>query len=247
GTLFITNRRLVFLGQTGVVRKKTEIIFDFPLLYLTSIEEDGRFRKRMVLKMKQGEVKISCSEQTKKVLPDYVEIAKKFDRYMQTDLQKVRKLEQVNINVSDVRLRIEDLIYSLNTGRNKPSPHMTYPQPPVGAYYAEPSRPQSGYAQYDYRGYRQEPQFKDHRERTIDRGAYQPHPGARGEMAAGIENLRRNASSLDNAIRDTVHLFRGGRLVPEDFIRRYKGLMRDSYYTRKEIERQSSRNAGYHW
>jgi len=247
GILFITNRRLVFIGQTGVVRKKTEIIFDFPLLYLTSIEEDGRFRKRMVLKMKQGDVKISCSEQTKKVLPDYVEIAKKFDRYMQTDLQKVRKLEQANVNVSDVRLRIEDLIYSLNTGRNRPSSHMTYPHPPAGAYYAEPSSPQPRYAHHDYGGYRQGAQFKDHLGGTMDRGGYQQYPGARGEMAAEIETLRRNASSLDNAIRDTIHLFRGGRLVPEEFIRRYKGLMRDSYHTRKDIERRSSRDAGYHW
>ena len=246
GTLFITNRRLVFIAQRGVVRKKTEIIFDFPLLYLTSMEEDGRFRKRMVLKMKQGEVKISCSEQTKKVLPDYVEIAKKFDRYMQTDLQKVRKLEQTSVNVSDVRLRIEDLIYSLNTGGNRPRTSMTYPNPPIGAYYAEPSSPQSRYPCNDYGRYHQGAQFKDHLERTIDRGAYRQYPDARGEMAAGIETLRRNASSLDNAIRDTVHLFRGGRLVPEDFIRRYKGLMRDSYYTRKEIERMSSRDAGYY-
>ncbi|MCK4483844.1 MAG: hypothetical protein KAU89_03400, partial [Candidatus Thorarchaeota archaeon] len=166
---------------------------------------------------------------------------------MQTDLQKVRKLEQVNVNVSDVRLRIEDLIYSLNTGRNRPRSVMTYPHPPAGAYYAEPSRPQPRYAHHDYGGYRQGAQFKDHRERTIDRGAYQRYPGARGEMAAEIETLRTNASSLDNAIRDTVHLFRGGRLVPEDFIRRYKGLMRDSYHTRKEIERRSSRDAGYYW
>ncbi len=246
GTLFITNRRLVFIAQRGVVRKKTEIIFDFPLLYLTSMEEDGRFRKRMVLKMKQGEVKISCSEQTKKVLPDYVEIAKKFDRYMQTDLQKVRKLEQASVNVSDVRLRIEDLIYSLNTGGSKSRPSMTYPNPPAGGYYAEPSSPQPRYPRHEYGRYRQGAQFKDHLERTIDRGAYWQYPDARGETAAGIDTLRRNASSLDNAIRDTVHLFRGGRLVPEDFIRRYKGLMRDSYYTRKEIERMSSRNAGYY-
>ncbi|MHA1638187.1 MAG: hypothetical protein ACTSUB_09265, partial [Candidatus Thorarchaeota archaeon] len=47
GTLHITNKRLVFVAETGLVRKKLDVIFDFPLMYLKSIEEDGRIRKRL--------------------------------------------------------------------------------------------------------------------------------------------------------------------------------------------------------
>ena len=107
GTLYITNTRIVFIAETGRVRKRTDVVFDFPLLYLNGFEEDGRLRKRLVLKLKQGDIKIACSEQTKKVLPDFVEIAKKFDRYVQTDLQRIRKLEQRDVAASDIRIKIE--------------------------------------------------------------------------------------------------------------------------------------------
>ncbi len=119
GTMYITNKRLIFVAETGRLRKKTEIVFDFPLVYLKEIEEDGRLRKKLVLKMKQGNVRISCNEETKKILPDYIEIARRFERYMQTDLQRVRKIEQKSVSISDVRLKIEGLIYSLLSGGNE--------------------------------------------------------------------------------------------------------------------------------
>ena len=71
GTLYITNRRVVFIAETGIVRKRKEIVFDFPLAYLKGLEEDGRLRKKLILSMKQGNIKLVCSDQTKKVMPDY--------------------------------------------------------------------------------------------------------------------------------------------------------------------------------
>jgi len=234
GTLYITNRRLIFIAETGRLRKKTDIIFDFPLMYLKSIEGDGRLRKRVVLKMKQGEVKLSCNEQTEKVLPDYVEIARKFDKYMQSDLQRTRKLGQSDIPVSDVRLKIEELVYSLissgaaveqdrETGRASGA----YPRH-VGPYAAG--------AQFR-RDFRQSssPYPRDRLRRDIEgmfENREQPHrPDGSSSYMSSSDTL-----VIDDAIKDTVHLFRSGQLVPEDFIRRYKGLMRDSYDTRRRLE-----------
>jgi hypothetical protein len=235
GTLFITNKRLIFVAETGLVRKKTDIVFDFPLMYLKGFEEDGRLRKRLVLKLKQGDLKIICSDQTKRVLPDYVEIARKFDRFVQTDMQRVRKLEQTDTNVSDIRLRIEGLIYSiLNTKLSE----TRYAQEPTRFY----GQIQKELPRYQTYGYNQrdsnERQFRDHLEDIIDK---RTQPQYQSQISSkNLGNLRREARVLDDAIKETVHMLRAGRIVPEDFIRRYRSLMRDSYYARREIERQSS-------
>lgn len=238
GTLYITNRRIVFIAETGLVRKKMEIIFDFPLLYLTSIEEDGRFRKRLVLKMKQGEVKIACNEQTQRVLPDYVEIGRKFDRYQQTDLQRVRKIEQTDANISDVRIKIESLVYSLLSPgtQSMDTSSQSRDRLPYRDYriYEQP-RPQRRFSGNDYGvpDYRQDPRIQEDRRREL--------PVTRpSHYKTDLSALQRDAMDLEDALTATKELFRAGRIVPEDFIRRYKVLMRNSYDTRQAIQRLQS-------
>lgn len=238
GTLFVTNKRFIFVAEIGRVRRKMETIFDFPLVYLKSIEEDGRFRKRLVLKLKQGDVKISCTDQTKKVFPDYVEIARKFDRYIQTDMQRVRKLEQNEISISDVRLKIEGMVYSLLSTNQRPEEPVSRSRDPFQA----PSWTQPTPGSYDIpigSGYSSPDSFRRELEREVGRrepaGRYEPSY----RTNASLDTLKRDAESIHGAIKETVHLLRDGRLVAEDFIRRYKDLMRNSYYTRREIERQS--------
>ena len=246
GILYVTNKRFVFVAETGRVRRKMETIFDFPLVYLKSIEEDGRFRKRLVLKLKQGDVKISCTDQTKKVLPDYVEIARKFDRYIQTDMQRVRKLEQNEISISDVRLKIEGMVYSLLSTNQRPEEPISRPRNP----YQAPSWTQPSQGSYDIpigSGYTSPDTFRRELEREVGRkdsaGRYEPSYNTN----TSLDSLKRDAESIHGAIRETVHLLRDGRLVTEDFIRRYKDLMRNSYHTRREIERQSRETRDRLW
>ncbi|MFX1484301.1 MAG: hypothetical protein ACFFCP_14060 [Promethearchaeota archaeon] len=243
GTLFLTNKRFLFIAEIGRVRKKMETVFDFPLIYLKSIEEDGRLRKRLVLKLKQGDLKISCSDQTKKVFPDYVEIARKFDRYIQTDMQRVRKIEQQDVSTSDVRLKIEGMVYSLlstNTRSQyvnedpitRPAPRHVYSgwdtsrtrPTPFGNYYGRPET------------------FREELDRTVKRYDQGRNQRPTYDLSPKMHALQRDAASIENAIRDTVHMLRSGQLMAEDFIRRYKDLMRDSYHNRREME-QISRNA----
>lgn len=245
GSLYITNKRLVFIAETGLVRKKMEVLFDFPLLYLNSIEEDGRIRKRLVLKLKQGEVKLASSEQTQKVLPDYIEIARKFDRYMQTDLQRVRKIEQVNINISDVRMKVEGLVYSLLS----PGPQIPTDRgiPPIQAHYSgdEWSRISSNPWRYRDSSYAT-PEFKRELGRTINnRDSYRKEDFVIDSK--GPASLQRNIMELDHALSETVELLRSGRIVPMDFIRRYRHLMRDSYNARREMESIQRSSSGSRW
>lgn len=238
GTLFITNRRLLFIAETGRVRKKMETIFDFPLIYLKSIEEDGRLRKRLVLKLKQGELRATCSDQTKKVLPDYIEIARKFDKYIQTDMQRVRKIEQADVSTSDVRLKIEGMVYSLlsTNDRSQYDEDMPLmrpsPRPRDSDWGSTPSRrnPYDGY-------YRKPETFRDELDRSIGQYGQRQNTPPTYDASPRMHSLQRDAASIESAIRDTVHMLRSGQLVAEDFIRRYRDLIRDSYHNRREIER----------
>jgi hypothetical protein len=242
GTLFLTNKRLLFIAETGRVRKKMEIIFDFPLVYLKSIEEDGRIRKRLVLKLKQGDVRIACTDQTKTVLPDYVEIARKFDKYIQTDMQRVRKIEQKDVNTSEVRLKIEGMVYSLlstNT-RSQYEDDVFIGRPPMkpqGSDWDRTKTRPSPYGEY----YGKPETFRDELNRTISR--YDPSRPVY-PSSPRMHALQRDAASIEDAIRDTVHMLRSGELMAEDFIRRYKDLMRDSFHNRREMEQiaRSSRD-----
>jgi hypothetical protein len=208
------------------------------LIYLKSIEEDGRLRKRLVLKMKQGEIKATCSDQTKKVLPDYVEIARKFDKYIQTDMQRVRKIEQTDVSTSDVRLKIEGMVYSLLSTNDRSKYDEEKPILRPGPRPRDYDWGQPSTRSFPYDGYYRKPEsFRDELDRAIGRYDQKRTNLPTYEMSPRMHSLQRDAASIENAIRDTVHMLRSGQLIAEDFIRRYRDLMRDSYHNRREMER----------
>ncbi|MHA2396866.1 MAG: hypothetical protein ACXAC0_09200, partial [Candidatus Thorarchaeota archaeon] len=89
--------------------------------------------------------------------------------------------------------------------------------------------------------------FRDELDRVI--GQYDQRPNARPTYDASprVHSLQRDAVSIDNAIRDAVHMLRSGQLVTEDFIRRYRDLMRDSYHNRREVERATRESRDKLW
>jgi hypothetical protein len=190
------------------------------------------------LKLKQGEIRATCSDQTKRVLPDYIEIARKFDKYIQTDMQRVRKIEQTDVSTSDVRLKIEGMVYSLlsTNDRSQYDEDMPLMRPGprlrVDEWGSTPTRrnPYDGY-------YRKPESFRDELDRTIGRYDQKQNISPTYNASPRIHSLQRDAASIESAIRNTVHMLRSGQLVAEDFIRRYRDLMRDSYHNRCEIER----------
>jgi hypothetical protein len=205
-------------------------------------------RKRLVLKLKQGEVRATCSDQTKKVLPDYIEIARKFDKYIQTDMQRVRKIEQTDVSTSDVRLKIEGMVYSLLSTNDKSQydeemPLMRPGPRPRGGEWGSmlPRRnPNDGY-------YRKPESFRDELDRTIDRYDQKQNIPPTYSASPRVHSLQRDVESIESAIQNTVHMLRSRQLGPEDFIRRYKDLMRDSYHTRREIERTTKETRDNLW
>jgi len=245
GTLYITNRRLVFIAETGHIRKSMEVIFDFPLVYHTGFSEEGRIRKRMVMKLKQGDLKLDCSEQTEKVLPDYVQIAKQFDKYVQTDLERVRKLEQQKTNSGEVRLQIERLVYQLLSGRRDTQRKTEGENSPVRRTQISPDIHTS---RDDYQKHRNPS--------PITRGASRQTDDSFGSIRDRYHEPRRNRESdryednhqnFNEEIRETIRMLRNGQIVPEDFIRRYRSLMRQAYENRHRFNWRDSNRDLFSW
>ncbi|MCF2135980.1 MAG: hypothetical protein K9W43_01960 [Candidatus Thorarchaeota archaeon] len=245
GTLYVTNRRLIFIATTGTFRKKTEVIFQFPLLYLNGFEEDGRFRKRLVLKFKQGVLKISCSEQTQRVLPDYIEIARKFDRYIQTDMQRVRKIQACDVNASDARLRIDELVYQLLSNNHYSTPQPELRSPPR-RYSSDWSRPQTDH-QYSPSMSPRYDSFRDELEDIIGRANTWRYGPATAPQDAEAIHMNQTIRDIENDIRETVQLLRTGMIVPSDFVRRYRSLMREQYKIRRLHNHYEDRRRSFRW
>ncbi len=286
GTLFITDVRMVFIAETGRMRKRTDVVFDFPLSYLSNIEPDTKRQDRLVFKMRQGDLRFSCNPQTKSVLPQYVEVARTFNRHMQTDMQRVRRLQQTDTSVSDVRLKIESLIHMVLSSRTqghdtsatvRPSQSMRgpaatgwYPAPTARAapqWYSHAVTPQHDHGTSSYWAIPhsttdipapspvqtgQPHQTAPNVQRPPSAGTPTTgHPGLgrpptssstysdsyQPQQVAGLQRLKQQAAVIDEEIRRTVRMMRDGRLAPEDFIRRYRELVRDAYMTSIEIER----------
>jgi len=248
GTLYVTNKRLVFVAETGTLRKKTGVVFDYPLAYLNEIDEDGRIRRRLVLRMKQGELKISCNEQTEKVLIDYIEIARKFERYIQTDMQRVRKLEQADISVNDARLRIEDLVYTLlSSPKRRTGQTETTSKGAYGTPRDYDTAPYSIRMDQNYRSVRPEAgPLRDDLERNLQRYANSGRIGSVPDEGEA-RRLGQEARGIEQAVRDMVEGLKNGQLMTQDFVRQYRALMRDSYDTKRRMEYLNRRDPASVW
>ncbi len=239
GTLYLTDRRMVFIATTGTIRKRESVVFDFPLPYLSGIEEDGRRKKRLVLRMQQGDIRIVCPEGTRRVMSDYMEIARSFAKYAQTNLQRTRQLQRFSCAPDEVRIRILDLIDDLlsrerrraiamsGTGaytRSPPPVHSWgYPETsnsPRATFSGSPFSPQatSPDSRYSLDG-----SYVRTAATSPPRGVYSQHYGD-GDMTA----------LLNHEIQETIRALRRGRLPPDEFVRRYRDLMRSSF----EMERR---------
>ncbi len=245
GTLYVTNRRLIFIATTGTIRKKTEVVFQFPLMYLNGFEEDGRFRKRLVIKFKQGVLKIACSEQTQRVLPDYIEIARKFDRYIQTDMQRVRKIEANDVNASDARLRIDELVYQLLSSNHYSIPEEMPPSSTRRVYPDWSGASLSSRRRQDVRP--RYDSFRDELEGIIDRANTWRYGPATKPQHPETMRARSAIRALENDIQETIQLLRRGLIVPSDFVRRYRSLMREQFRIRRQEDYYRAQRDTLRW
>ncbi len=237
GKLYITNKRLIFMAETGTFRRRTEIIFDYPLQYLTSIEVEHVIRRRVVFKMRQGIIKMACGEQTQRVLREYIEIAKNFDKFAQKDMQRVRRIEQNEFNVSDIRLKIEEMIYTLLAPNRKRTQVVCSPTESANAaprVVIRQPEPVTGWPYQDY--------MREHTYRTPHVGPQTEGWGQQDNLppheidSPEIQRLRREVADIERTAQNTIERLKRGHMLIEDFVQTYRNLMRDAYENRRMLE-----------
>jgi len=246
GTLYVTNRRLVFIATTGTLRKRESVVFDYPLPYLAGIEIDGRIKKRVIFQMQQGEIRISCSEDTQRVLSDYLEIARNFSKYAQPDMQRCRQLQRFDGDSSDVRIRILDLIDDLLSRERRRRISMARSDI-SGSAYGAPHMPLSHAAGI---GHPQHAAQYTPIAHPSEMDIYIPHglssqPSRDSTWADPSSGFRTPSQyeqlydDIKREIQATVQALRRGRLTPDEFVRRYRDLMRDSFEVQQAMKNRA--------
>jgi len=111
------------------------------------------------------------------------------------------------------------------------------PRPRVDDWRSTPPRrnPYDGY-------YRKTDSLRDELDRTLGHYDQRQNIPPTYDASPRVNSLQRDGTSIENAMRETVHMLRSSQLSAEDFIRRYRDLMRDSYHNRREIERITREN-----
>ncbi len=234
GKLYVTNKRLIFMAMIGTFRRRTEVVFDCPLNYLTSIETEHVIRKRVVFKMRQGYIKIACSEQTQRVLREYIEIAKNFDKYAQMDMQRIRRLEKRDFNTSDLRLKIEEMIYTLLSPNRKRTQSIMCDQ----TESTESTRPHivpkqpGGVKRQPYPDYGLGSTHAESRYGVLSSGWGSQNSSDSPET----RRLKREAEDIDRATQNVIERLKRGHMLVEEFVQTYRNLMRDAYDNKRALE-----------
>jgi len=113
GTLFFTDRRIIFYIKKGFIFKKAEKLFGFIFEGLESVTIKGRFFKRIHFLLEDGELVFSGKGEILKAISSYFNIAINFEKYRVSE-KVATKLSVKNLeNLLNLKNQIETYITNL--------------------------------------------------------------------------------------------------------------------------------------
>ncbi|HMF34774.1 MAG TPA: hypothetical protein VKK79_25360 [Candidatus Lokiarchaeia archaeon] len=110
GLALLTNQKISFIYEHGIIRKKSEILFQAPISELAKAEVRGRIFKRLRLDFNNGYYKLSLGKEDRAKLLQYIDVARDFDERNKVDQEKLQELTQMRLNARDIRQLLEEQI-----------------------------------------------------------------------------------------------------------------------------------------
>ncbi|GAB4328388.1 MAG: hypothetical protein Kow0069_35560 [Promethearchaeota archaeon] len=121
GVILVTSQRVVFLHESGLFRKKHEVIFSLPLEKLDNVEIRGRFLKKVALDFQSGEFQFNLDREKRELLVQYIEMAKQYERFFGRDDQVLQRIEGIKLDRPSVQKAVErsveNVLASVAAGR----------------------------------------------------------------------------------------------------------------------------------
>jgi len=112
GILFITNLDLSFVHEYGLLKKKQELIFKAPVNDLQRIKEKGKLFKKLFVKFAYGEYEFSLPNKSISRVIEYILLARNFDETAIYDKKSANIIENLKIDLTNLKNFIEDGINS---------------------------------------------------------------------------------------------------------------------------------------
>lgn len=113
GTILLTNRRLYFFYEKGVIKKKTTLLFSVLLDDLQTVQVEGTISKKLSLEFVDSMYKFKLSKENRSQLIDFIEKARLFDNN-KTDETNTMALKNIDITVKKFTDSIEEAIMTIN-------------------------------------------------------------------------------------------------------------------------------------
>lgn len=138
GILFITNKRLLFLGRKGFFNKETRVIHTLALAEINDIELQGRIRKRLRLVTENDELKIGGPSKVLEDIPDAINLATSFPEHSLVTTSGSLRILNLKVDVTALRDELDKLInYAISPedGDQSRQPEGARPYPYPDGYY----------------------------------------------------------------------------------------------------------------
>ena len=112
GILFITNFDLSFVHEYGRLKRKQKGIFKAPVKDLTSVKIKGKLFKRLYIEFPYGRYEFTLPTNSISRVLDYILLARSFDETIVYDKVAAKKLNDIDVDLSDLTNYIEETINS---------------------------------------------------------------------------------------------------------------------------------------
>ncbi|MHA2428121.1 MAG: hypothetical protein ACXADB_08875, partial [Candidatus Hermodarchaeia archaeon] len=110
GLLFITSRRLLFLGRKGFFNKETRVVHTLALSDISDVELQGRIRRRLCIKTENETLKISGPSKVLEDTPDAINLATSFSDHSLVTTSGSLRVLNLKVDVTSLREELDQLI-----------------------------------------------------------------------------------------------------------------------------------------
>jgi hypothetical protein len=136
--LFITSKRLLFLGRKGFFNKETRVIHTLALAEITELDLHGRIRKRLHLVTENDELKMGGPSKVLESIPAAINLATSFSEHSLVTTSGSLRILNLKVDVTSLRDELDQLInYAISpeTGDQPRQSDIPHPhQYPEGHY-----------------------------------------------------------------------------------------------------------------
>ncbi|NVM01671.1 MAG: hypothetical protein HWN67_05020 [Candidatus Helarchaeota archaeon] len=208
GILFLTDRRMIFLRRKGLIFRKYIHLFDFFLEGFEKVELIGRIFKKLKFSLEEGNIKYSAPKKVMRAIINYFSISINFEKYRVEGEIPTEILEPVDLNLLDLKQKIELIITSLLSLKSS-SYQISKPN-------------QIGITSF---GVQLNP---------FERNEYNERPN--NDLERFLHKIQGEEFSLKNTLQNLEDKFNQGIISSEEYIRQFRHLQSELFSIRKRIE-----------